>query len=62
MLSAEIRAELGRHTVVWLDVDADTAWERVFDSDDRPLAARGRESFDSLLAERRPLYEGRPTP
>ncbi len=57
VLSPEIEAELGRHTVVWLDIDADTAWERVSDSADRPLAARGRESFDSLFAERRPLYE-----
>jgi shikimate kinase/3-dehydroquinate synthase len=56
VLSAEIGAELERHIVVWLDVDADTAWERVSASD-RPLVARGRESFDSLFAERRPLYE-----
>jgi 3-dehydroquinate synthase len=57
VLSPEIGAELGRHIVVWLDVDADTAWERVSTTTDRPLAARGREAFDVLLAERRPLYE-----
>jgi 3-dehydroquinate synthetase/shikimate kinase len=57
VLSEEIGAELGRHVVVWLDVDADTAWERVSEGSDRPLAARGRPSFDALFAERRPLYE-----
>jgi shikimate kinase / 3-dehydroquinate synthase len=57
VLSPKIRSALGRHTVIWLDVDADIAWERVSDSD-RPLVARGRESFDALFAERRPMYEG----
>jgi shikimate kinase / 3-dehydroquinate synthase len=57
VLSPKIRSELSRHIVVWLDVDAETAWERVSDSDRRPLAARGRERFDALLAERRPKYE-----
>jgi shikimate kinase/3-dehydroquinate synthase len=56
-LSAEVGAELGRHIVVWLDVDADTAWERVSTGDERPLVARGREAFDSLFAARRPRYE-----
>jgi 3-dehydroquinate synthetase/shikimate kinase len=57
VLSPKIRSELSRHIVVWLDVDAGTAWERVSDSDGRPLAARGRERFDALFAERRPQYE-----
>jgi shikimate kinase / 3-dehydroquinate synthase len=57
VLSPAIRAELSRHTVVWLDVDVDTAWQRVSRSE-RPLVARGRERFDSLYAERRPLYAG----
>jgi shikimate kinase/3-dehydroquinate synthase len=57
VLSSAVRSELARHHVVWLDVDATTAWERVSESD-RPLVARGRERFEALLAERRPIYEG----
>jgi 3-dehydroquinate synthetase/shikimate kinase len=57
VLSPKIRSELSRHIVVWLDVDAETAWERVSDSDGRPLVARGRELFDALFVERRPKYE-----
>jgi shikimate kinase/3-dehydroquinate synthase len=59
VLSPKVRSELSRHIVVWLDVDAETAWERVSDSDGdrRPLAARGQERFDALFAERRPKYE-----
>ncbi len=57
VLSPKIRSELSRHIIVWLDVDAETAWERVSDSDRRPLVARGRERFDALFAERRPKYE-----
>jgi len=43
-----------RATVVWLDVDVDTAWERVRRSD-RPLAQDHGE-FKRLYEERRPLY------
>jgi 3-dehydroquinate synthetase len=51
----EVRALLKeRATVVWLDVDVDTAWERVRGSD-RPLA-QDREEFERLYEERRPLY------
>lgn len=56
ILSKQVRDALARHTVVWIDVDADTAWERVSGSDDRPLA-RERARFDALFEERRPLYE-----
>jgi shikimate kinase/3-dehydroquinate synthase len=41
-------------TVVWLDVDVDTCWERVHGSD-RPLAQDEAE-FRRLYDERRPLY------
>jgi len=41
-------------TVVWLDVDVDTCWERVQGSD-RPLAQDEAE-FRRLYDERRPLY------
>jgi shikimate kinase/3-dehydroquinate synthase len=41
-------------TVVWLDVDVDTCWERVHASD-RPLAQDEAE-FRRLYDERRPLY------
>jgi len=44
-----------RATVVWLDVDVDTAWERVRGTD-RPLA-QDYDEFKRLYGERRPLYE-----
>jgi 3-dehydroquinate synthetase len=44
-----------RATVVWLDVDVDTAWERVRGSD-RPLA-QNYEDFKRRYEERRALYE-----
>jgi shikimate kinase / 3-dehydroquinate synthase len=51
----DVRALLKeRATVVWLDVDVETAWERVRGSD-RPLA-RDRGEFERLYEERRPLY------
>lgn len=55
ILSKRVREALRGHTVVWLQVDADTAWERVAGSD-RPLA-KDRRAFDALLAERTPIYE-----
>ena len=51
----EVRALLKeRATAVWLDVDVDTAWERVRGSD-RPLA-QDYDEFKRLYDERRPLY------
>jgi shikimate kinase / 3-dehydroquinate synthase len=55
VLSERVREALRRHTVVWLEVDAETAWSRV-EGSDRPLA-RDRERFEALHAERRPIYE-----
>ena len=52
--SERVRDALAEHTVVWLDVDADTAWQRA--GGRRPLA-RDRARFDALHAERHPLYE-----
>jgi shikimate kinase/3-dehydroquinate synthase len=43
-----------RATVVWLDVDVETAWQRV-EGSGRPLA-RNFEDFERLYQERRPLY------
>jgi shikimate kinase/3-dehydroquinate synthase len=43
-----------RATVVWLDVDVDTAWQRV-EGSGRPLA-RDFEDFRRLYEERRPIY------
>jgi shikimate kinase/3-dehydroquinate synthase len=43
-----------RATIVWLDVDVDTAWERVRGSD-RPLA-QDYDEFRRLYEERRHLY------
>jgi shikimate kinase/3-dehydroquinate synthase len=52
--SERVRAALARHTVVLLDVDTATAWQRA--GGRRPLA-RDRARFAALHAERRPLYE-----
>jgi len=51
--SGRVRDLLSQHTVVLLDVDADTAWRRC--GGRRPLA-RDRERFEALHAERAPLY------
>ena len=53
--SERVRAALERHTVVLLDVDAETAWQRCRSG--RPLA-RDRDRFEALHAERAPLYTG----
>jgi shikimate kinase/3-dehydroquinate synthase len=42
------------HTVVWMDVDPGTAWNRCHDAG-RPLA-RERDEFERLYAEREPVY------
>jgi shikimate kinase/3-dehydroquinate synthase len=55
VLSERIRDALGRHVVVWLQVDADEAWRRIAHSD-RPLA-RDAAGIARLLEERIPLYE-----
>jgi shikimate kinase/3-dehydroquinate synthase len=56
ILSERIRAALGRHVVVWLQVDPAEAWRRIARSD-RPLA-QNAEDVRRLLETRRPLYEG----
>jgi shikimate kinase/3-dehydroquinate synthase len=53
--SPRVREALRTHIVVWLDVSAGTAWERVASSD-RPLA-QDRARFDALFEKRRPVYE-----
>jgi shikimate kinase / 3-dehydroquinate synthase len=55
VLLPRVREALGRHKVVWLDVSLDAAQERVAGSD-RPLA-QDRRRFESLFAQRRPIYE-----
>jgi shikimate kinase/3-dehydroquinate synthase len=55
VLSERIRAALGRHTVVWLQVDPNEAWRRIAHSN-RPLATSAGD-VARLLAERLPLYE-----
>ena len=56
-LTQPAAAELvkGKATVVYLEIDAKEAWQRVFDSG-RPLA-RELEQFIPLLESRRPIYE-----
>jgi shikimate kinase/3-dehydroquinate synthase len=59
VLSERVREELAEHVTVMLDVDPDTAWERVQGSsegDRRPLA-RDSEAFRALHAQRGGLYE-----
>src|SRR3954451_10447250 len=53
VLSERIRAALGRHLVVWLQVGAEAAWRRI-EGTGLPLA-RSREDVDRLLATRQPL-------
>jgi shikimate kinase / 3-dehydroquinate synthase len=51
-----VRRLLKQHaTVVWLDADVETCWERVRGSD-RPLA-QNYDDFKRLYEQRRPLYE-----
>ncbi|HEX3520463.1 MAG TPA: bifunctional shikimate kinase/3-dehydroquinate synthase [Solirubrobacteraceae bacterium] len=60
VLSKRVREALGAHVTVLLDVDPDTAWERVQSSPQgatRPLA-RDREELRLLHASRAALYEG----
>jgi 3-dehydroquinate synthase len=53
--SARVREALGRHTVVLVDVDLETAWSRAC-GEGRPLA-RERDAFARLFASRAALYE-----
>jgi len=55
ILSERVRAALGRHVVVWLQIDAREAWRRIANSD-RPLAS-SEADVERLLAVRLPLYE-----
>jgi shikimate kinase/3-dehydroquinate synthase len=55
VLSERVRAALGRHLVVWLQIGAGEAWRRIEDSD-RPLA-RSAADVAELLEARLPLYE-----
>jgi shikimate kinase/3-dehydroquinate synthase len=52
--SAAVRTALAGHRVIWIDVDAETAWSRCQGSG-RPLAA-DRAAFDRLYASREPDY------
>jgi shikimate kinase/3-dehydroquinate synthase len=56
VLSERVRDALGRHAVVWLQVDAEEAWRRI-EGTGRPLA-RGAAGVAELLDARLPLYEG----
>ena len=55
VLSERIRAALGRHVVVWLQVDARESWRRIAHSD-RPLATNA-DDVARLMETRQPLYE-----
>jgi 3-dehydroquinate synthetase/shikimate kinase len=55
VLSERVREALGRHVVVWLQIDADEAWRRI-EGTPRPLA-RSAADVARLLSVRLPLYE-----
>ena len=55
VLSPRVREAVARHTVVWLQVDAAEAWQRISRSK-RPLAT-SEADVAALLAQRLPLYE-----
>jgi shikimate kinase/3-dehydroquinate synthase len=55
VLSERVREALGRHLVVWLQVDAREAWRRIARSD-RPLA-NSAEGVAELMEERLPFYD-----
>ena len=55
VLSERVREALGRHIVVWLQVDAAEAWRRIAHTD-RPSPAAPRTS-PACSRERLPLYE-----
>jgi shikimate kinase / 3-dehydroquinate synthase len=55
VLSERIRDALDRHVVVWLQIDAEEAWQRIEDTG-RPLA-RSAADIAELLEARLPLYE-----
>ena len=52
--SSAVRKALAEHLVIWVDVNLDTAWARVYGTG-RPLA-RDRGQFERLHAEREPVY------
>ena len=55
ILSQRVREALGRHIVVWLQIDADQAWRRIRGTA-RPLATSA-ERVSELMAVRTPYYE-----
>jgi shikimate kinase / 3-dehydroquinate synthase len=55
VLSERIREALGRHVVVWLQIDAEEAWRRI-EGSGRPLASSATD-VAALLEVRLPLYE-----
>jgi len=55
VLSGRVREALGRHLVVWLQVEAAEAWARIAGTD-RPLAT-DTEAVSQLLEQRLPYYE-----
>ncbi len=50
----DVRAAMAEHTVIWLDVELETAWMRC-EGSARPLA-RDRATFERLYGERQAVY------
>jgi shikimate kinase/3-dehydroquinate synthase len=53
-----VREALRAHLVVFLDVDVQTAWERVRGAGAQRPLARDRDEFGALHRARKPIYEG----
>ena len=58
VLSERVRAALGPHLTVLLDIDAQAAWRRAGSGREKRPLASDREAFDKLHASRLNLYEG----
>ena len=58
ILSESVRAALGPHLTVLLDIDAQAAWRRAGSGREKRPLASDREAFDKLHASRLNLYEG----
>ncbi len=57
VLSERVRAALGEHLVVLLDIDPAGAWERVGSEGTRRPLARTLADFEALHRARRPIYD-----
>lgn len=57
VLSTRVQNALAHARVVWLDVELETAWQRVGGEGSKRPLARDRARFEALARERHPLYQ-----